>query len=100
MQKGDWRIVVKGGRGDELDFEIMPGNVPIRYLGIWLNANDNSEKGLRLLKEKVMARLKGIAQVRAGVEVKNLLVKSRVLSVINFYSWGPKYRQRDFEAVG
>ena len=81
--KNGEEIQIPGQKGT-YTFELSQSNKPIRYLGIWLCSTGESNKGLELLKEKVKARLEGIKEVKAGVEVKKLLAKSRILSLINY----------------
>ncbi len=55
-----------------------------KYLGVWLNADSSCQENLDKLGEKVKGRLDIIESLRANPLTKAMLIKSRVVSVIDY----------------
>ena len=68
----------------EKSFKYVPGNQAIRYLGSWSTLDLQDKEGVEKLQAKVKQRLKRISNLRATPHTKMMLLKARVLSVINY----------------
>ena len=76
-------IAIHTEQGDK-SFKYVPGNQAIRYLGSWSTLGLQDKEGVEKLQAKVKQRLKRISQLRATPHTKMMLLKARVLSVINY----------------
>ena len=56
----------------------------VRYLGIYVDAEMEANKGRELLTEKVKQKIENIAQLPANPMTKAMLIKSKIISAINY----------------
>jgi len=55
-----------------------------KYLGIWMNADSDCQENLNKLEEKVKGRLDIIEALKVNPLTKAMLIKSRIVSVIDY----------------
>jgi len=55
-----------------------------KYLGIWMNADSECQENLNKLEEKIKGRLDIIEALKANPLTKAMLIKSRIISVIDY----------------
>jgi hypothetical protein len=79
-------IQITNSKGQVKSISISPQSKAIRYLGIWMNASLTTNWGLEILKEKINNRIKEISNIKGTIRTKATLMKSRVISLINFTS--------------
>jgi len=66
------------------ELKSLPPTEAVRYLGIYVDAELEASRGRELLTEKVKQRIQHIAQLSANPLTKAMLIKSRVISAINY----------------
>ena len=76
-------MVITTNKGTK-HFKYTDPTKPIRYLGSWSTADMEDKEGVEKLKDKVKTRMGRIEKLRATPHTKALLMKARVLSVINY----------------
>jgi len=91
LQHNKWRLPslegqsFKVGTGvNRTEMKYMRMDSPIRYLGAWTTANNDSTHGLEMLREKMQARLEDIQAAPASALTKVMLAKGRLVSVWNY----------------
>ena len=71
-------------RGTQQKFGYVKPDKHIRYLGAWLTVNLEEQEGLEKLKAKVQDRIDRIEKLHCTATTRSMLLKARVLSVINY----------------
>ena len=95
MQVNSWGVGELGQNWDKAQWQVVTRKqttcIPItrppesfKYLGIWLDADSDCQTNLDKLEKKVMGRLDIIEGLKANPLTKAMLIKSRVVSVINY----------------
>jgi len=91
LQHNKWRLPSLEGQSFEIGTGINKTNMkcmrmdsPIRYLGAWTTANNDSTHGLEVLRENLQARLEDIQAAPASALTKVMLAKGRLVSVWNY----------------
>jgi len=91
LQHNKWRLPSLEGQSFEVgsginktSMKYMRMDSPIRYLGAWTTANNDSTHGLEVLREKLQARLEDIQAAPASALTKVMLAKGRLVSVWNY----------------
>jgi len=90
LQHNKWRVPSLEGQSFEIGSGINRTSMqymmdsPIRYLGAWTTANNDSSHGLEVMREKLQARLEEIQAAPASALTKVMLAKGRMVSVWNY----------------
>jgi len=91
LQHNKWRVPslegqsLKVGAGmNESTMKYLNMERPIRYLGAWTTANNDTTHGLEMLREKLQSRLDDIQMAPASALTKALLAKGRLVSVWHY----------------
>jgi hypothetical protein len=78
-------------------FKFVNSEKTIRYLGSWSTVDLDEKIGLEKLKEKVKVKMERIRRLRATPSTKGLLIKARVISVINYTASVQKVEEKELE---
>jgi len=92
LQHNKWRIPSLEGESFDIgtgmnktNMRYLNMNKPIRYLGAWTTANNDTTHGLEMIKEKLQSRLEDIeAAPASALHDKVMLAKGRMVSVWNY----------------
>jgi len=91
LQHNKWRIPSCEGKSftigsgiNKTNMNYLNINKPIRYLGAWTTASNDTTHGLEMLKEKLQSRLEDIQASPASALHKVMLAKGRMMSVWNY----------------
>ncbi len=81
LDKAQWQVVT---RKQTTCIPVTRPPESFKYLGVWLDADSDCQTNLDKLEKKVMGRLDIIEGLKANPLTKAMLIKSRVVPVINY----------------